>query len=110
MEIRSLWHEFASNLGFTVGDGRKIAFWEDNWIGHAPLKDSLTDLYRLTLLPGSSLATNREQEGWNFDFRRLLNDWEMGRFSEFLGILEPFQRLNNKHDKIFGRMIVRAAS
>lgn len=26
-------------MGFTLGNGRKIRFWEDAWLGQAPLKD-----------------------------------------------------------------------
>ncbi|WMV38102.1 hypothetical protein MTR67_031487 [Solanum verrucosum] len=48
-------------------------------------------LKRLTLLPRTCLATNKEHEGWNFHFRRFLNDWKMGRLAEFLATVEPFQ-------------------
>lgn len=63
------------------------------------------DLYRLTLLPRSCLASNREHEGWNFHFRGLLNDWKMGRLAKFLATVEPFQGLdNNNHDKLIRKI------
>ena len=27
-----------------IGDGRKVSFWNDSWIGHVPLKEQFPDL------------------------------------------------------------------
>lgn len=82
--IRTLWQKCSSNIGFNVEDGRRITFWE-NRIGPGPLKDQFPDLFRLALLSDSTLATNRKQDGWNFNFRRHLNDWELERLDEIFG-------------------------
>ena len=31
------------------------------------------------------------EQGWNFSFRRLLNDWEIGRVAEMLQMLDDFK-------------------
>ncbi|KAG5629012.1 hypothetical protein H5410_000729 [Solanum commersonii] len=36
--IRALWDVFAGNTELPPGNGRKIAFWNDKWIGQEPLK------------------------------------------------------------------------
>ncbi|KAG5595785.1 hypothetical protein H5410_037017 [Solanum commersonii] len=57
-------------------------------------------------LKRSCLATNKEHEGWNFHFRRFLNDWKMGRLAEFLATVEPFQGLdNNNRDKLIWKIL-----
>ncbi|CAN4097460.1 unnamed protein product [Withania somnifera] len=43
-------------MGFIVGNGRKIKFWEDAWLGHTPLKEQFS--------------------GWNLFLRRNVNDCE----------------------------------
>lgn len=43
--IRECWNNFEANMGFIVGNGRKIKFWEDAWLGHTPLKEQFLDLF-----------------------------------------------------------------
>lgn len=59
--IRALWSCFLSNIGFKVGDGRKIVFQSSKWIGYGPLKEQFPNLFRLTLLSYDTLFSNAEQ-------------------------------------------------
>ena len=40
--------EFFQRGSFKLGDGRKIRFWEDTWLGDAPLKNQYLSLYNIT--------------------------------------------------------------
>ncbi|KAG5586503.1 hypothetical protein H5410_046937 [Solanum commersonii] len=42
----------------------------------------------------------RDNIGWNFRFRRPLNDWEVGELTELNSILEQFQDLNTREDNL----------
>ena len=38
------------------------------------------------------------EQGWNFSFRRLLNDWEIGRVAEMIQTLDDFKGTNLEVD------------
>lgn len=61
--IRAQWPTFNANVGFTVGNRRKISFWNDNWLGHAPLKDMFPDLFCLSLAPEASIEDTWSLQG-----------------------------------------------
>ncbi|KAG5605196.1 hypothetical protein H5410_026688 [Solanum commersonii] len=55
--IRNQWQNFRRNVVIMVENGKKTTFWLDHWL------DQL-----------------RTQHGWDLNFRRALNDWEIVRF------------------------------
>lgn len=57
--IRVLWQNIVGNIGLVVRDGRRITFWDINWIRNAPFKDVLSDILRPTVLPDATLAIMR---------------------------------------------------
>lgn len=71
------------------------------------LKEQFPNLFRLILLSDTALFSNTGQDGWNFNFRRHLNDWEMARLANFfesLGItcyLWPLPWQTTSHVKLF---------
>lgn len=45
--VWKLWKEYAVNIRFTVGNGRRIYFWFGTWLRHGPPKDLFPDLFCL---------------------------------------------------------------
>ena len=44
------------NCVFTLGDGRRVRFWEDTWCGENPLCDTFPSLFMLTETKGIKVA------------------------------------------------------
>ena len=74
-----------------MGNGRKVRFWEDVWCGEAPLCSSFPYLYEVASSKGDMAAVlweiTGEGGGWNFRFKRHLNDWELEEAQRFIGIV-----------------------
>uniref|UniRef100_A0A0V0GSQ3 Putative ovule protein n=1 Tax=Solanum chacoense TaxID=4108 RepID=A0A0V0GSQ3_SOLCH len=52
------------------------------------MKISYPDIYNLCQNQEATVEEMWSHNGWNFSFRRLLNDSEIGRTTEFLNTLE----------------------
>ncbi|KAH0751395.1 hypothetical protein KY285_004543 [Solanum tuberosum] len=98
--IRNLWPKLARNICYKVGEGTRILFWKDKWIGQNSLMEDFADLYSLCDNPEASIAEMWFQQGWNITLRRLLNDWEVDRVANLLQRLEDFPGLNTNPDAI----------
>ncbi|XP_019257785.1 PREDICTED: uncharacterized protein LOC109236002 [Nicotiana attenuata] len=61
--IRAYWPLFAENISIVVGNGRKTSFWNDNWLGHGPLKDLFSDMKVLSLNNEATVEDNSKFEG-----------------------------------------------
>ncbi|CAN4110783.1 unnamed protein product [Withania somnifera] len=48
-----------------------------------------------------SLVDSWTQEGWNFQFRRNLNDWEIENVADFFRSFEDFKGIKNEYDKLW---------
>lgn len=94
--LRSLWPKFNSYTNRKVGNGVKTSFWNDDWIGNEPLKDSFSDIFNLVNQPQASVPETWSLQGWNLNFRRLLNDWEVTRVIEFYKLLDGFKGIVGK--------------
>lgn len=75
--IRNLWQIFSIHK---VGNGHKISFWEDNWLGSAPLRLQHPDVFLLNQQQRANISEVWNNQGWDLSFRRRLYDWEMARF------------------------------
>lgn len=73
-----------ARINYKVGNGLKVSFWNDNWIGQAPFKRQYSDLYTLCLQQHATVAGMWTGRGWNLNFRRNLNDREGGLSGSFL--------------------------
>ncbi|KAG5617984.1 hypothetical protein H5410_017808 [Solanum commersonii] len=85
--IRNLWPIILNRSSLKVGIGRKESSWENSWIGQCPMKLSYPD-YNLCQNQEATVEEMWSHNGWNFSFRRHLNDSEIGRTTEFLNTLE----------------------
>lgn len=54
--IRNLWPMLSVNICYRVGEGTKIFFWKDIWIGQESLMDSFSDLFSFCSNPGATVA------------------------------------------------------
>nr|XP_009762743.1 PREDICTED: uncharacterized protein LOC104214732 [Nicotiana sylvestris] len=97
--IRNLWPKLINKSKFKVGNGRKISLWDDNWLGQRPLKDLFPGIYSLNQQQ-VTLHEAWTNQGWNLTFRRLLNDWEIERVTDFYNTLERFSGTNSNQDLI----------
>ncbi|WMV11987.1 hypothetical protein MTR67_005372 [Solanum verrucosum] len=85
--IRNLWSQMETNLYIKVGSGTKTKFWKDVWIDQSPLRDLFPDLFQICGNPDANVGDCWTEQGWDLVFRRLLNDWEVERVAEILGML-----------------------
>ncbi|XP_060216840.1 uncharacterized protein LOC132644271 [Lycium barbarum] len=96
--IRNLWPLVINRSSFKVGNGLKVSFWDDKWIGHEPLKQLYPDLYTLCLQQQATVAELWTGQGWNLHLRRHLNDWEMERIAAFYSTVDQFNNLTGERD------------
>ncbi|WMV55241.1 hypothetical protein MTR67_048626 [Solanum verrucosum] len=99
--IRNLWDEVKNNSKVKVFDGRKTMFWKDNWNEKGNLEELFPDVYNLVTFQQGFIADLWTLQGWNFNFRRHLNDWEVQRVADFLNTVEPFNGLQTGKDVLW---------
>lgn len=72
---------FKSHISYNVGNGKRIAFWEDIWCTSQPLKNSFPLLFEITIKKESSVeelnTTAVGSLSWTLDIRRRLLDREL---------------------------------
>lgn len=68
--------------------------------GHISLKQQFPDQYILCLQQQATVAEMWTGQGWDLNFRRNLNDWEVGRVAGFLKILACFANLSAEKDQM----------
>ncbi|WMV24736.1 hypothetical protein MTR67_018121 [Solanum verrucosum] len=98
--IRNLWHCFFQRTRFNVNNGRKILFWEDNWLGNGSLKQLFPDIYLLNQQHEVTVQEVWSIHGWNLTYRRRIQDWEVDRLAEFYGTLDHFGGLKEGEDTL----------
>ncbi|KAF3625895.1 putative mannosyl-oligosaccharide 1,2-alpha-mannosidase MNS3-like [Capsicum annuum] len=57
------------------------------------LEELFPDIYSLVTFQQGYIADLWTPQGWNFNFRRQLNDWEVQRLAEFVNTMVPFNEL-----------------
>ena len=91
-EIRKEWPFMKNNFVFSIGDGRRVRFWEDGWCGDEALSHSFPSLYALVTSKEAWVAevwdATGEDRGWNPRFSRRFNDWEMEMVERFIFSLQ----------------------
>ncbi|KAH7838657.1 hypothetical protein Vadar_029549 [Vaccinium darrowii] len=69
------------NIKISVGDGKSIRFWIDEWVDGKKLSTLFPGIFRAITNKEESLAEvwqrKEEQFGWEFEFRRNLFLWEL---------------------------------
>ncbi|KAG8045880.1 hypothetical protein GUJ93_ZPchr0008g13589 [Zizania palustris] len=68
-----MWYQ--KHCVFLVGDGRRVRFWEDIWVGDFPLRVSFAPLFDICADPGVLVYEARRND-WDVGFRRSLTQSE----------------------------------
>lgn len=78
-----------------MGNGKKLSFWNDDWLGLGALKALFPDLFVLSSSPDATIKECWSSQGRNLSFRRLLNDREATSVTDSrrLCFSTPFQIL-----------------
>jgi hypothetical protein len=79
--VRKGWETFSGYTRFEMGDGTRISFWHDLWVGNMTLKTAFPALFDIAVAKDASVANNLEFLGgsnqWNVSFTREAHDWEV---------------------------------
>jgi hypothetical protein len=99
------WQLFKSHIRFDLGDGTKIRFWEDVWSGDRPLKVAFPRLFNIANFKEASIVDNVERSNdaiqWNFQFTRLIHDWEVEVLAAFYRSLYSCKLREDGKDKLW---------
>ncbi|OVA02993.1 Reverse transcriptase zinc-binding domain [Macleaya cordata] len=93
---------FKEGLTARIGNGRKVKFWSDQWLGENPLKESFKELYKVSRKQNALVADMMQTDGngrvlWDLDLPRRLSDQEAREFSQLSFLLETYE-LNGNED------------
>lgn len=90
---------FGEQVKIIVGNGRRIKFWYDSWLGGRGLKDEFTMLFSLSTEKEDSLQQLSAKIGasgrWQLQFRRSLLAWEEEELQRLLDMLLLTPRLRD---------------
>lgn len=89
-----------SHSSVNVLNGSKTSFRNNKWLGAGCLKVLFPDISSLVEHQQKTVAEAWTPQGWDLIFRRMLNDWEVARLTEFYKQLEEFKGLQNGVDNI----------
>ena len=94
--------EFFSRGSFVIGNGQNTRFWEDKWLGDAPLSQQYPSLYNIVQRKNVSVASVLQGDHPNLAFRRALtgNKWE--RWLHLVHRLMDVQFSDEKDSFIWG--------
>ncbi|KAG5620221.1 hypothetical protein H5410_005439 [Solanum commersonii] len=95
---QSLWSEFKANTKIKVRNGEKTEFWKDVWHEAGRLEVLYPDIYSLVSHQQKTIVDHLTPQGWNFIFRKQLNDWEIQRVADFFNTIGQFNGLEGGQD------------
>ncbi|KAJ9678923.1 hypothetical protein PVL29_020968 [Vitis rotundifolia] len=82
-EIRKEGALLQNKVVFSVGNGRRVKFWNDNWCGNFTLSNLFPSLYAFASFKEAWLVELWDHSGdvgvWSPSFSRSFNDWEVER-------------------------------
>lgn len=91
--------EFSQGLKYILGDGKKIRFWIDVWIGECPLKITYDNIFKICEQQNATIREIFDGSNWNLTFRRNYGPREMMEWDELLQDLKDV-RLKDEPDNI----------
>ncbi|RVX15102.1 putative ribonuclease H protein [Vitis vinifera] len=94
------------NMIFRVGKGNKIKFWIDVWCTDTTLSHCFPHLFGMAVQRSSTIEEMWDQNsgrgGWNLNFLRDFNDWELDMVGDLLHMLRG-HRPSLEEDSVFWR-------
>ena len=94
--ISCLYGEFHQMVSFKVGNGNRVRFWEDIWLGENSFQSLYPSLFRISTLKSCPISHFMDHSSprsiaainWNFHFSRNLLDREIIQVQDLLHNLE----------------------
>ncbi|GMI83017.1 hypothetical protein like AT4G29090 [Hibiscus trionum] len=79
---------FEKNISISLGDGKRIQFWTDNWLSEGPLKVKHPRIFAIASKKAGFISdfgcfANGVWQ-WKIELRRNLFDWELDAWSSFM--------------------------
>lgn len=91
----SVFSKFKDNISLSIGDGKSIRFWTDEWVDGKKLSNLFPGIFRVIINTEESIAEvwqrKEEQFNWEFDFRRNLFIWEAEELESMVNLLNCMQ-------------------
>ena len=81
-----------------VRNGEKTEFWKDASHEAGRLKALYPDIHSLVSYQQKTIVDHWTPQGWNFIFRRQLNDWEIQRVADLFNTIGQFNGLEGSQD------------
>ena len=108
--INEGWESFSKYLSFVVGEGTRIRFWLDRWIGDDTLKNLYPDLYVCSAVKDAYISEVLWMpEGgtvrvWNLRFYRAFEDWELAASYSLLQLIQTRIPRGDRRDTLCWRL------
>ena len=108
--INEGWESFSKHLSFVVGEGTRIRFWLDRWIGDDTLKNLYPDLYVCSAVKDAYISEVLWMpEGgtvrvWNLRFYRAFEDWELAASYSLLQLIQTRIPRGDRRDTLCWRL------
>ena len=93
--IHEGWESFSKHLSFVVGEGTRIHFWNDWWIGDNTLKDLYPELYVRSYAKDVCISEvlwlpeGGTTRVWDLRIFRAFEDWELAASYSLLQFIQP---------------------
>ena len=101
--IRRAWEALGNNLVYSVGNGRRVRFWKDNWCEDDQLCTSFRSLFAISLDKEAWVADVWSHSGrgvWAPRFSRQINDWEVFNVEHLLLRLQGRRVYSDVEDEV----------
>ena len=98
---------FQGEVGWKVGSGDNVRFWEDVWVGNSNLKTVFPRLFSLSLNQGHKVEEVGGWEGsmwrWSLSWRRVRFEWETLMEAELGALISRVNVMKDEKDALVWR-------
>ena len=108
--INEGWESFYKHLSFVVGEGTRICFWHDRWIGDNTLKDLYPELYVCSAVKDACISEvlwileGGTVRVWDLRFYSAFEDWELAVSYSLLQLIQTRISLGDRSDTLCWRL------
>lgn len=89
--LHAVKEHFHRGAKYKLGNGKRIKFWTDVWIGEVPLKVRFQNLFKICRNPKQLVCQVVENDLLQMDFRRNFGEKEMQEWGELIEIVEKME-------------------
>ncbi|XP_075645160.1 uncharacterized protein LOC142616177 [Castanea sativa] len=108
--INEGWEDFSKHLSFVVGQGTRIRFWHDRWIGNDTLKVLYPELYVCSSVKDACISEvlwipeGGTVRVWNLTFYRAFEDWELTASFSLPRLIQSRIPQGSRRDTLYWRL------